>query len=155
MVFSVIIYGCESWTIKKSEHQRIDAFELWCWRRLFKSLLDCKEIKPVNLKRNQYWMLIGRTDAEAEASLFWPPMQRANTLENTMMLGKIVGRRIELQSMWLLDGINGHDFEQAPGDGEGQGNLAYCSPWVTKSRIWLSDWKTTFGDKNKIVYYKW
>ena len=154
MVFSVIIYGCESWTIKKSEHQRIDAFELWSWRRLFKSLLDCKEIKPVNLKRNQYWILIGRMDAEAEAPLFWPPMQRANTLENTMMLGKIVGRRRGLQSMWLLDGINGHDFEQAPGDGEGQGNLAYCSPWVTKSQIWLSNWKTTFGDKNKIVYYK-
>ena len=54
MVFSVIMYGCESWTIKKSEHQRIDAFELWCWRRLLKSLLDCKEIKHVNLKRNQY-----------------------------------------------------------------------------------------------------
>ena len=54
MVFPLVMNRCENWTIKKSEHQRIDAFELWCWRRLFKSLLDCKEIKPVNLKRNQY-----------------------------------------------------------------------------------------------------
>ena len=52
MVFPVVIHGCESWTIKKAEHQRIDAFELWCWRRL-ESPLDCKEIKPINPKGNQ------------------------------------------------------------------------------------------------------
>ena len=52
MVFPVVMYGCESWTRKKAEHQRIDAFELWCWRRLL-NLLDCKEIKPVNPKGNQ------------------------------------------------------------------------------------------------------
>ena len=65
MVFPVVIYGYESWTIKKAEHQRTDAFELWCWRRL-KSSLDCKEIKPVNPKGNQSWIFIGRTDAEVE-----------------------------------------------------------------------------------------
>ena len=53
MVFLVVMYGCKSWTIKKAECQRIDAFELWCWRRLLR-VLDCKEIKPVNLKGNQY-----------------------------------------------------------------------------------------------------
>ena len=53
MVFPVIMYGCEIWTKKKAEHQRIDAFELWCWKRLLKSPLDCKEIKPVNFKENQ------------------------------------------------------------------------------------------------------
>ena len=52
MVFPVVMYGCESWTIKKAEHQRMDAFELWCWRRLFESPLDCKEIQPVNHKGN-------------------------------------------------------------------------------------------------------
>ena len=62
----------ESWTIKKAEHQRIDAFELWCWRRLL-SLLDCKEIKPVNPKGNQPWIFIGKTDAEAKAPILWPP----------------------------------------------------------------------------------
>ena len=69
MVFSIVVYGCESWTIKKVEHQRIDAFELWHSRRL----LDCKEIQPVNLKGNQSRILIGRTDAEAEALILWPP----------------------------------------------------------------------------------
>ena len=53
MVFPVVMYGCESWTVKKAECQRIDAFELWCWRRLLESPLDCKEIKPVNPKGNQ------------------------------------------------------------------------------------------------------
>ena len=53
MVFPVVMYGCESWTIKNAEHQRTDAFELWCWRRLFESPLDCKEIKQVNPKGNQ------------------------------------------------------------------------------------------------------
>ena len=65
LVFPVVMYGCESWTIKKAEHQRIDAFELWCWRRL-ESLLDCKEIQPVHPKGNQSWVFIGRTGVEAE-----------------------------------------------------------------------------------------
>ena len=61
MVFPVVMYGCEGWTIKTAEHRRIDAFELWCWRRLFENLLDCK-IKPVNPKGNQSLIFIGRTD---------------------------------------------------------------------------------------------
>ena len=72
MVFPVVIYGCESWTIKKAECQRIDAFKLWCWRTL-ESPLDCKEIQPVNPKGNQSWVFIGRTDAEAETPILWPP----------------------------------------------------------------------------------
>ena len=67
MVFPVVMDGCESWTRKKAKRQRIDAFELWCWRRLLKSPLDCKEIKSVNPKGNQPWIFFGRTDAEAEA----------------------------------------------------------------------------------------
>ena len=72
MVFPVAVYACQSWTIKKAEHQRTDAFELWCWRRLLR-VLDCKEIKPVNPKGNQSCIFIGRTDAEAEAPILWPP----------------------------------------------------------------------------------
>ena len=64
---------CESWTIKKAECQRIDALELWCWRRLLKSPLDSKEIQPVHPKGNQSWTLTGKTDAEAETPIFWPP----------------------------------------------------------------------------------
>ena len=67
MVFPVVTYGCESWTIKKAEHRRTDALELWCWRRLSESPLDSKEIKPVHPKGNQSF--IGRTDVEAEAPI--------------------------------------------------------------------------------------
>ena len=72
MFISVAMYECESLTIKNSEHRRTDALELWCWRRL-ESLLDWKEIKPVNLRGNKPWIFIGRTHAEAETVIFWPP----------------------------------------------------------------------------------
>ena len=72
ILFPVVMYGWESWTVKKAECQRIDAFELWCWRRPL-SPLDCKEIQPVHPKGDQSWVLIGGTDAEAETPIFWPP----------------------------------------------------------------------------------
>ena len=72
MVFPVVMYGYEIWTVKKAECQKIDAFELWRWRRLLESPLDCKKIKPVNPKGDQYWVFIGRTDVEAETPI-WPP----------------------------------------------------------------------------------
>ena len=73
MVFPVVMCGCESWTVKKAERERIDAFELRCWRRLFESSLDCKEIQPVHSKGDQSWMFFGRTDAKAETPVLWPP----------------------------------------------------------------------------------
>ena len=73
MFFPVVIYGCESWTIKKAEQRRIDAFELWCCRRLFESPLDYKEIQLVNPKGDQSCVFIGGTDAEAETPILWPP----------------------------------------------------------------------------------
>ena len=72
MVFPIVMYGCESWTIKKAKRRKIDAFELWCWRRLL-SPLDCKEIHPVHPKGDQSWVFIGRTDVEAETPILWPP----------------------------------------------------------------------------------
>ena len=72
VVFAVVMYGCESWTIKKAECQRIDDFELQCWTRL-RSPLDSKEIKPVHPKGDQSWVFIGRTDVEAETPILWPP----------------------------------------------------------------------------------
>ena len=73
MVFPVVMYGCKSWTAKKAERQRIDAFELWCWRRLLRVPLDCKEIRPINPKGNQPQIFIERTDAEAETPILWSP----------------------------------------------------------------------------------
>ena len=105
IVFPVVMYGCESWTIKKAEHRSIDAFELWCWRRLLRVPLDCKEIQPVHPKGNQSWMFIGRTDVEAE-SPFGHLMGRADSFEKTLMLGKIECRRRRgRQRMRWLDGI--------------------------------------------------
>ena len=75
MVFPVVVYGCESWTIKKTEYRRTDTFELWCWRRLLGSFY--KDIKLVNPKGNQPCIFIGRTDAEAETPILWPPDARS------------------------------------------------------------------------------
>ena len=72
MAFPVVMYGCESWTIKKAECQSIDTFELWRWRKLLKSPLDCKEIQPVHSKGDQSWVFIGGTDVEAETPILWP-----------------------------------------------------------------------------------
>ena len=77
MVFPVVTYGCESWSIKKAEHQRIDAFELWCWEKTLESPLDCKEIQPVHPKEDQSWVFIGRTDVEAETPILWPPHSKS------------------------------------------------------------------------------
>ena len=73
MVFPMVMCGCESWTVKKAEHWRIDAFELWCWEKTLESPLDYKEIQPVHPKGDQCWVFIGRTDAEVETPILWPP----------------------------------------------------------------------------------
>ena len=103
MVFPVVMYGCESWTIKKPEHWRIDAFELWCWRGL---LRVCKESKPVNPKGNQSWIFTGRTDAEAETPILWPPDAKSWLIGKDPDAGKIEGRkRRGRQRMRWLDSI--------------------------------------------------
>ena len=71
MVFPVVMCGCESWTVKKAEHRRIDAFELWCWRKLL-SPLECREIQRVHSEGDQPWDFFGRNDAKAEAPILWP-----------------------------------------------------------------------------------
>ena len=143
MVFPVVIYGCESWTIKKAKHWRTDGFELWCWKRLLRVPWA---VRRSNTKGNQSWIFIGRTVAEAEAPILWPP-----ELKN-WLIGKDPGAgknwRQEEKGMtedemvgwhhWL----NGREFEQAPRDGKGQGFLVCCSPWVAKSWTLLSNWRT-------------
>ena len=73
MVFPVVMYGCESWTVKKAEHRRIDAFELWCLEKTLENPLDCKKIQTVHPKGDQSWVFIGRTDVEAETPILWSP----------------------------------------------------------------------------------
>ena len=107
IVCPVVMYGCESWTIKKAEHQRIDAFELCVvLEKTLESLLDSKAIQPVHPYRNQSWIFIGRTDAEAETPLLWPPDAKYWLTEKTPVLGKIEGeRRRGWQRMRWFDGI--------------------------------------------------
>ena len=120
--FSSSHVRCESWTIKKAECQRIDAFELWCWRRLLR----------VHPKGNQSWIFFGRTDAEAETPIFWPPNVKSWLIWKELDAGK--DWRWEEKGMtedemvgWHHQ-LNGHEFEQAPGVGGGQGSLVCCSP---------------------------
>ena len=132
MVFPVVKYGCESWTIKKAEHRRIDSFELRCWKTL-ESPLNCKEIKPVNTEGNQFWIFIGRTDAEAEVLIPWSPDMKSWLIGKDPDAQKdwrqkekgVAGDDMVRQHHWL----NGHASEQIPGDGEGQRSLACYSPW--------------------------
>ena len=92
MVFPVVVHGCESWTVKKAECQRIDAFELVLEKTL-ESPLDCKEIQPVHSKGDQSWVFFGRLMLKLKLQYFGHLMGRVDSLENTLMLGGIGGRR--------------------------------------------------------------
>ena len=95
------MYGCESWTVKKAEHWRIN----WCFwtlvlEKTLESPLDCKEIQPVYPKGDQSWVFIGSTDAKAETPVLWPPHAKNDSLEKTLMLGGIGGRRRRGRRRW-------------------------------------------------------
>ena len=142
MVFPLVMYGCESWTIKKAEHHRVDAFELRCWRRL-ESPLDCKEIQPVHPKGNQSWILIGRTDAKAKSPIHWPPDAKNWPTRKDPDAGKDWRQEdkgtTEDEMVGWHHQLEGHEFEPAAGAGDGQGSLVCCSPWGCRVR---RDWAT-------------
>ena len=106
MVFPVVMYGCESWTVKKAECWKIDAFGTMVLETTLESPLDCKEIQLIHPKGDQYWVFTGRTDVEAETPILWPHYVKSWPFEKTLMLGKIGGRRRRgQQRMRLLDVI--------------------------------------------------
>ena len=113
MVFPVVMYGCESWTVKTAERWRIDAFELWCWRRL-ESPLDCKEVQPVHPKGDQSWVFFGRTDVEAETPILWPPDVKSWLIWKDPDAGKDWGQEekgtIEDEMVRWHHWLNGHEF---------------------------------------------
>ena len=115
MVFPLIMYGSESWTVKKAELWRIDAFELWCWRRLFESPLDCKETQPVHPKRDQSWVFFGRTDAKAETPVLWPPRAKCWLIGKDSDAGRDWGQEEKGMTEDEMAGwhhrLDGHEFE--------------------------------------------
>ena len=151
IVFLVVMYRCESWTLKKAESQRIDAFELWCWRRLLRVPWTARISKPVTPTGNQPWIFIGRTVDEAEALILWPPDARSWLIGKDPDAGKDWGQEekgaIEDEMVRWHQGFNGHEFEPTVGDSEGQGSLACYSP-MGSQRVRHNNWTATTNSLN-------
>ena len=140
-VFPVVMYGCESsWTVKKAECQRIDAFELWCWRRLLRvpsvPKRDSWEIQPVHAKGDQSWIFFGRTDAEAETPIHWPPDVKNWLIWKDSDAGKNWRQEENGTTEDEMAGwhhwLDGRESERTSGVGDGQGGLACCDSWGRK-----------------------
>ena len=134
LCITVVIYGCESWIIKKAEHRRTDAFELL--EKTLESPMNSKEIKPVNPRGNQPWILNGGDAAEAEAPILWPPDGKSWLIWKDPDPGKDWEQekkgKTEDEMIGWHHWLNGHEFEQTRGDSEGQGSLVCCSSWGCK-----------------------
>ena len=143
MVFPVVMYGCESWTVKKPERQRIDAFELWCWRRLLR-VLGCKVIQPVHSEGGQPWDFFGGNDADAETPVLWPPHAKSWLIGKDSDAGRDWGQEEKGMTENEMAGwhhwLDGRESEWTPGVGDGQGAWCASIHGVTKSRTRMSDW---------------
>ena len=130
MVFPVIMYGCESWTIKKAECWRIDAFELWYWRRLLGVPWTARSNQSILNEINQSWIFIGRSDSEAEAPILWPPDVKSLLIGKDPDAGKDWGQHgkgtTEDEIVEWHHRLNVHGFGWTLGVGDGQGGLACC-----------------------------
>ena len=135
MVFPVIMYGCESRTIKKAECPRIDAFELCCWRRLLRVPWTARRSNQSILKEISPEYSLEGLMLKLTLQYCGHLMRRTDSLEKTLMLGKIEGGRRRGRQDEMVEWhhrLDGHEFEQASGVGVGQGGLACCSPWGRK-----------------------
>ena len=162
MVFPVVMYGCDSWTIKKAEHWRIDE-EFWTvvLEKTLESPLDCKEIQPVHPKGNKSWMFIGRTDAEAETPILWLSDAKNWVIGKDPGAGKDWRQEEKGMTKDEMVGwhhrLDGHEFEQALGVGDGQGSLACCSPWDSKEldmteRLNWTEWNCKVKEKASYLH---
>ena len=131
MVFPVVMYGCESWTVKKGWAPKNWCLQTVVLKNTLESPLDCKEIQPVNPKGNQSWIFIGRTDAEGETPILWPTDVKNWLIEKDPDNGKDWRQEekgtTEVEMVGWHHWLNGHEFEQTQGDDEGQGGLECCS----------------------------
>ena len=130
----MVTYGCESWTVNKAERQRIDAFELWCWRRLLRVAWTARRSNQSILKISPGCSLEGLM-LKLKLQYFGHLMGRADSFEKTLMVGKIEGRRRRgrQRTRWLNGTTDSMDMSLSKlGDSEGQGSLVCCSPWGHK-----------------------
>ena len=136
MVFPVVMYGCESWTVKKAKRRRIDAFELWCWRRLLRVPWTARRSNQSVLKGDQSWVFIGRTNAEAETPILWPPHAKTWLIGKDSDAGRDWGQEEKGTTEDKMAGwqhwLNAHEFGWTPGVGDGQGGLVCCDSWGRK-----------------------
>ena len=135
MFFLIVKYGCESWTIKKAKHQRIDPFELWCWRRLLRVPWTARRSNQSIPKEISPEYSLEGLMLKLKLHYFGHLMQRTDSLEKTLCWERLkAGREGDERGWdgWVAWCLNGHEFEQAPVVGKGQGSMACCSPWGCK-----------------------
>ena len=142
MVFPVVMYGCESWTVKKAESQRIEAFELWCWRRLLRVPWTARRSNQSILKEISP-DFFGRKDAKAETPGLWPPHVKIWLIGKDSDAGRDWGQEEKGTTEDEMAGwhhwLDGHESQWTPGVGDGQGGLACCNSWGRRVR---HDWST-------------
>ena len=154
MVFPLVMYGCESWTIKKAECWRVDAFELWCWRRLLRVPWTGRRSNQSILKEISPEYSLEELMLKLMLQYFGHLMWRTDLLEKILIPGKIEGGRrtptTEDKMVGWHHRPSGHKFEQALGDGEGQGSLACCSPWSRKDSN-MTEWPNNNNKGLRII----
>ena len=136
MVFPVVVYGCESWTVKKAEHRRIDAFELWCWRRLLRVPWTARRSIQSILKDIGPGVFFERNDAKAETPVLWPPHVKSWLIGKDSDAGRDWGQEKKGTTDDEMTGwhyqLNRRESEWTPGDGDEQGCLVCCDSWGRK-----------------------
>ena len=136
IVFPVVMYGCESWIIKKTEHRRTDSFKLWCWRRLLRVLWTARRSNQSLLKEISAEYSLEGLMLKLKLQYFSHLMQRANSLAKTLMLGKTWRQEVrgvtEDEMVGWHHQLDGHDFKKILGGGEGQGSPECCNSWSSE-----------------------
>jgi len=156
MVFPIVMYGCESWTKEGW------ALKNWCFwtvvlEKTLESPLDCEEIKPVNPQGKQFWIFIGRTDAEAEGPILWPPDVKSRLIRKDPDAGKVWGQEDKGTTEDKIVGwhhwLDGHEFEQNLGDGKDRDSWCAADHGVAKNQTGLNNWTTYIFQSN--ILFSW